>query len=172
MFSSSSFFQVIIKRTQNNNFRGEVWRCVWTTFNQPWLPLEVRWLPFWSLQFWSFCCIDSSIFCFLGGAIRIELCSSLSEGGLTPSAGLLRHLKKDPLLREKGIKIFCMIRPRGGDFLYSKQELEVMIEDIQVCIDCSLNWCSCLFWLMPDSIRLYRLFIYLLESSNVISRSV
>lgn len=59
------------------------------------------------------------------GASRIELCSSLSEGGLTPGYGLIKVA-----YRHASIPIYCMIRPRGGDFLYSDFEVEMMLEEI------------------------------------------
>jgi copper homeostasis protein len=60
-----------------------------------------------------------------GGADRIELCASLLEGGLTPSAATIEVTR-----RHLSIGIQVMIRPRGGDFLYSDIEFEVMQRDI------------------------------------------
>jgi len=58
---------------------------------------------------------------------RLELCSSFSDGGLTPGAGLLSFLKSNIK-----IPIFVMIRPRGGDFVSSTDEIEVMKEEIRI----------------------------------------
>lgn len=63
-----------------------------------------------------------------GGAHRIELCDNLSEGGTTPSAGIIRQAVK--LLH---IPVFVLIRPRSGDFLYSGAEFDAMKEDIDFC---------------------------------------
>ena len=63
-----------------------------------------------------------------GGADRIELCANLAEGGATPSYA---HIKK---CREAfDIALFPIIRPRGGDFLYTKDEFEIMTNDIKLC---------------------------------------
>jgi len=63
-----------------------------------------------------------------GGADRIELCANLAEGGTTPSYA---HIKK---CREAfDIALFPIIRPRGGDFLYNKDEFEIMKNDIKLC---------------------------------------
>jgi len=61
----------------------------------------------------------------MGGADRIELCSALDVGGLTPSVGLLR-LIRSRLNRE--IPINCLIRPRAGDFCYEEDDIIQMIE--------------------------------------------
>ena len=65
-----------------------------------------------------------------GGAKRIELCSALSVGGLTPSLGLLREVRT---LYPK-LRIHVLIRPREGDFVYSEEELRVMERDIEAAL--------------------------------------
>ena len=63
-----------------------------------------------------------------GGTDRVELCANLAEGGTTPSYA---HIKK---CRETfDIALFPIIRPRGGDFLYTKDEFEIMKNDIKLC---------------------------------------
>lgn len=64
-----------------------------------------------------------------GGAKRIELCSALEVGGLTPSFGLIRAVKEFC----KGVEINVIIRPRPGDFAYSGDEITQMIYDITQC---------------------------------------
>jgi len=63
-----------------------------------------------------------------GGADRIELCANLAEGGTTPSYA---HIKK--CKESFSIPLFPIIRPRGGDFLYNKDEFEIMKNDIKLC---------------------------------------
>lgn len=74
-------------------------------------------------------CVDSFkslIIAREAGADRIELCSALNVGGLTPSYGLMEQAKSIV-----DIEIFVMIRPRSGDFLYDKTEFETMKKDIE-----------------------------------------
>ena len=64
------------------------------------------------------------------GADRIELCANPGEGGTTPSYGMIRAAKG-----QCRIPVFCMIRPRGGDFLYTDDEFQIMKDDIIQCRD-------------------------------------
>ena len=61
------------------------------------------------------------------GANRIELCENLAVGGTTPSYGTVKVC-----LEKLNIPIFPMIRARGGNFIYSKYEIEIMKEDIKI----------------------------------------
>jgi copper homeostasis protein len=65
-----------------------------------------------------------------GGAVRVELCENLFEGGTTPSYGEILMARK--LLH---IKLYVLIRPRGGDFLYTDLEFDIMMSDIRNCIE-------------------------------------
>lgn len=72
--------------------------------------------------------VESAVKAQEGGAYRVELCAGIPEGGTTPSFGDIRMARQ--LLQKT--KLHVIIRPRGGDFLYSHLELEIMIHDIKV----------------------------------------
>jgi copper homeostasis protein len=74
--------------------------------------------------------IESALVAMEAGAHRIELCAAMAEGGTTPSAGVIALARK-----QLSIPIHVMIRPRGGDFLYSKLEFQAMLHDVKVCRD-------------------------------------
>ncbi|QQL50645.1 copper homeostasis protein CutC [Mucilaginibacter ginkgonis] len=65
-----------------------------------------------------------------GGAQRVELCENLVQAGTTPSYGQIAIARK--LL---DIKLYVLIRPRSGDFLYSDDEFDIMIADVQNCVN-------------------------------------
>ncbi|MDN3680142.1 copper homeostasis protein CutC [Vibrio tapetis subsp. quintayensis] len=69
-----------------------------------------------------------------GGATRIELCSSLALGGLTPSYGLMRQAAK-----MSSVPVYAMIRPRQGDFLFNELDIECMLEDVRAAKQAGLN---------------------------------
>ena len=75
---------------------------------------------------------ESTLAALQGGADRIELCSELSVGGLTPSRGLLRKV-----MDEISIPVHILVRPRAGDFVYSEAEMNEMLETIAYC--CSMG---------------------------------
>lgn len=70
---------------------------------------------------------ESAFLAQLGGADRVELCAGMPEGGTTPSIGEIRAARK---LLDKSV-LHVIIRPRGGDFLYSDLEAAIMCEDIR-----------------------------------------
>jgi len=76
------------------------------------------------------CCgsIQSAANAKTGGAVRIELCQGLVEGGTTPSPATIRYAVK-----ELGLRVFVLVRPRGGDFCYNELEIKTMEEDVKFC---------------------------------------
>ena len=78
--------------------------------------------------------VEAAVSAQKAGANRVELCSGFAEGGLTPSAGTIRMVRK--LL---DIECYVMIRPRGGDFCYSDTEFEQMRRDIEYAKSCGVN---------------------------------
>lgn len=68
-----------------------------------------------------------------GGADRIELCTALSEGGVTPSYGLIKKC------RELKVALFPIIRPRAGDFLYMDEEFDLIKEDVLLSKELGCN---------------------------------
>jgi len=74
--------------------------------------------------------VESALNAQNAGAQRIELCTELSVGGLTPSKGMIQVVKE-----MVDIPVYVLIRPRSGDFVYSLLELEQMKEDIALCAE-------------------------------------
>jgi copper homeostasis protein len=76
-------------------------------------------------------CIDSvqsAINSQKAGASRVELCDNLTEGGTTPSSGIICAVREN-----LNIGLHILIRPRAGDFLYSDLEFEIMCKETEVC---------------------------------------
>lgn len=71
--------------------------------------------------------VDGVIAAKEAGADRVELCDNIQEGGTTPSYGMIRQARKVDL------PLFVIIRPRGGDFVYTQSEVNVMLGDIAIC---------------------------------------
>lgn len=93
------------------------------------------------MKLWMECklevCVDSvesAIIAQSAGADRVELCDNLIEGGTTPGYGSISSARHN-----LDIDLHVLIRPRGGDFLYSGLELDIMRRDIEVCGECGVN---------------------------------
>jgi len=69
-----------------------------------------------------------------GGADRVELCASLVEGGTTPSYGTILQCRESFT-----VDLFPIIRPRGGDFLYTEEEFHIMLKEVQLCKEVGCN---------------------------------
>lgn len=69
-----------------------------------------------------------------GGAMRLEVCSALSEGGLTPSPGLIKQIRSFTR-----VPIYAMIRIRKGNFVYDREEIEAMLYDLRILKDHCVN---------------------------------
>lgn len=86
------------------------------------------------------CCtgVESALKAEVAGADRIELCMHLGSGGLTPSHGLLTTV-----LDEVNIPVFVLIRPREGNFVYSKAEKKVMRDDLRFALEAGADGIVC-----------------------------
>lgn len=78
--------------------------------------------------------IESAINAQKGGADRIELCDNPAEGGTTPSFGVMEIVRQ-----AVSMDVFAMVRPRGGDFVYSAFEYYAMKRDIEMCKRASMD---------------------------------
>ena len=76
------------------------------------------------------CCynLESALIAQKAGAHRIELCADPADGGTTPAFGLIKTARK-----KLDIPLYPIIRARGGDFLYSEEEFEIMRNDVVLC---------------------------------------
>jgi copper homeostasis protein len=76
------------------------------------------------------CCynLDSALIAADAGADRVELCADPAAGGTTPGIGLIKTVRK-----KIGIELYPIIRIRGGDFLYSAEEFDVMLHEVEAC---------------------------------------
>ena len=63
-----------------------------------------------------------------GGADRIELCAALTEGGTTPTYGMIKKCRED-----FEVALFPIIRPRSGDFYYTEEEFDIMMQEVLLC---------------------------------------
>jgi copper homeostasis protein len=72
--------------------------------------------------------LTSALIAQQAGAHRVELCASPDEGGTTPSQGVIRAARE-----RLHIELYPIIRPRGGDFLYSEEEFDVMLKEVEFC---------------------------------------
>ena len=78
--------------------------------------------------------VESAIVAQKAGADRVELCNNLPEGGTTPGYGAIISARNN-----LNIGLNVIIRPRGGDFLYSDLEYDIMKRDIDICGECGVD---------------------------------
>lgn len=78
--------------------------------------------------------IESVIEAEIGGADRVELCEAIHIGGTTPSLGLMQLAKE-----KTNFDVFALIRPRGGNFVYSDDEVSIMIRDIKAAVSLGID---------------------------------
>ena len=78
--------------------------------------------------------VESAIIAQDAGADRVELCNNLPEGGTTPGYGTISYARKNI-----DILLHILIRPRGGDFLYTGLEYDIMRRDIEICGECGAD---------------------------------
>jgi copper homeostasis protein len=74
--------------------------------------------------------IEDALAAEVGGADRVELCSGLAVGGLTPSLGAVEAVRS-----AVGIPAVILVRPRGGDFCYTDAEMDVLLRDVRLVRD-------------------------------------
>ncbi len=87
-------------------------------------------------RFLECCCtsLDEVAEAVAGGASRIELCENLDVGGVTPSETLL-----ESVMAHCPLPVNVLVRPRGGDFVYTKEEEDSMLRDIEMCKRLNVN---------------------------------
>jgi copper homeostasis protein len=78
--------------------------------------------------------VESAIHAQAAGADRVEFCDNLIEGGTTPGYGSIVSARSN-----LNIGLHVIIRPRGGDFLYSDLEFDIMRRDIEICGECGVD---------------------------------
>jgi copper homeostasis protein len=78
--------------------------------------------------------VESAMVAQYAGADRVELCNNLQEGGTTPGFGMISSARNNLCI---GINV--IIRPRGGDFLYTDLEYDIMRREIEVCGECGVD---------------------------------
>lgn len=88
-------------------------------------------------RFLEACCTSASAAAQaeMGGASRIELCEQLAIGGVTPSRALI----EDTLNSCMRAKVNVLVRPRGGNFVFSEEEVQSMLDDIRMCREEGVN---------------------------------